>query len=136
MTEKGQRIGDAAATLGVAAHVLRHWEDVGLLRPGRLSSGHRAYDDQTIGQARMIQICQRAGLSLAEIKELGIGDRGDRIALIDSKRAQIAEQVSSLRLADNFLAHIAHCEHPVISECPQCSALTSPARRVDRRAAR
>ena len=136
MTENGRRIGDAAATLAVATHVLRHWEDVGLLRPGRLSSGHRAYDDQTIGQARMIQICQRAGLSLAEIKELGIGDRGDRIALIDSKRAQIAEQVSSLRLADNFLAHIAHCEHPVISECPQCSALTSQARRVDRRAAR
>lgn len=85
MTENGRRIGDAAATLAVATHVLRHWEDVGLLRPRRLSSGHRAYDDQTIGQARMIQICQRAGLSLAEIKELGIGDRGDRIALIDSK---------------------------------------------------
>lgn len=136
MTENGRRIGDAAATLAVATHVLRHWEDVGLLRPRRLSSGHRAYDDQTIGQARMIQICQRAGLSLAEIKELGIGDRGDRIALIDSKRAQIAEQVSSLRLADKFLAHIAHCEHSVISECPQCSALTSPARRVGRRAAR
>ena len=136
MTENGRRIGDAVATLAVATHVLRHWEDVGLLRPRRLSSGHRAYDDQTIGQARMIQICQRAGLSLAEIKELGIGDRGDRIALIDTKRAQIAEQVSSLRLADNFLAHIAHCEHPVISECPECSALTSPARRVGRRAAR
>ena len=117
MTENGRRIGDAAATLAVATHVLRHWEDVGLLRPRRLSSGHRAYDDQTIGQARMIQICQRAGLSLAEIKELGISDRGDRIAL-------------------NFLAHIAHCEHPVVSECPECSALTSPARRVDRRAAR
>ena len=136
MTGEGQRIGDAAAALEVATHVLRHWEDVGLLRPRRLSSGHRAYDDQTIGQARMIQICQRAGLSLAEIKELGIGDRGDRIALIENKRAQIAAQVSSLRLADKFLAHIAHCEHPVISECPECSALTSPARRGRRRAAR
>ena len=112
MTEKGQRIGDAAATLGVAAHVLRHWEDVGLLRPSRLSSGHRAYDDQTIGQARMIQICQRAGLSLAEIRQLGVRDRGKRVALIESKRAQIAQQVSSLRLADKFLAHIGHCEHP------------------------
>jgi MerR family copper efflux transcriptional regulator len=136
VTENGRRIGDAAATLAVATHVLRHWEDVGLLTPRRLSSGHRAYDDQTIGQARMIQICQRAGLSLAEVKELGISDRGDRIALIDSKRAQIAEQVWRLRLADKFLAHIVHCEHPVISECPECSALTSQARRVDRRAAR
>jgi MerR family copper efflux transcriptional regulator len=136
VTENGQRIGDAAATLAVAPHVLRHWEDVGLLRPGRLSSGHRAYDDQTIGQARMIQICQQAGLSLAEIKELARRDRGNRIALIESKRAQIAQQVSSLRLADKFLAHVAHCEHPVISECPECSALTNPARRARRRAAR
>ena len=63
MTENGGRIGDAAATLAVATHILRHWEDVGLLRPRRLSSGHRTYDDQTIGQARMIQICQRAGRS-------------------------------------------------------------------------
>jgi MerR family transcriptional regulator, copper efflux regulator len=132
----GQRIGDAAATLAVATHVLRHWEDVGLLRPRRLSSGHRAYDEQTIGQARMIQICQQAGLSLAEIKELAGRDRAERIALIESKRAQIAQQVSSLRLADKFLAHIGHCEHPVISECPECSALTSPTRRVGHRAAR
>jgi MerR family copper efflux transcriptional regulator len=136
MTDNGQRIGDAAATLDVATHVLRHWEDVGLLRPRRLSSGHRAYDDQTIGQARMIQICQQAGLSLAEIKELARRDRADRIDLIESKRAQIAHQVSSLRLADKFLAHIGHCEHQVISECPECSALTSRARRVGRRAAR
>lgn len=128
MTERGQRIGDAAATLAVAPHVLRHWEDVGLLRPRRLSSGHRAYDDQTIGQARMIQICQRAGLSLAEIKALGVGSRGDRVALIESKRALIADQLASLRLADKFLAHIAHCEHPVISECPECSALTGRSR--------
>ncbi len=125
MTEDGQRIGDAAATLAVAAHVLRHWEDVGLLRPRRLSSGHRAYDEQTIGQARMIQICQQAGLSLAEIKELGRRDRDDRIALIESKRARIEQQVASLRLADKFLAHIEKCEHPVISECPECSALTN-----------
>jgi MerR family transcriptional regulator, copper efflux regulator len=136
MAEHGQRIGDAAAALAVAPHVLRHWEDVGLLRPRRLSSGHRAYDEQTIGQARMIQICQKAGLSLTDIKELGRRDRETRIALVESKRAQIAQQVSSLRLADRFLAHIARCEHPVISECPECSALTDPARRGGRRAAR
>src|ERR1700730_16964965 len=84
---------------------------------------------KTLGQARMIQICQRAGLSLAEIKELGARDRGNRIALIKTKRAQIAQQVLGLRLADKFLAHIADCEHPVISECPECSAMTGGNRR-------
>jgi MerR family transcriptional regulator, copper efflux regulator len=34
-----------------------------------------------------------------------------------------------LRLADRFLAHIADCEHPVISECPECSAMTGRNRR-------
>jgi MerR family copper efflux transcriptional regulator len=128
VTASGQRIGDAAAVLGVAAHVLRHWEDVGLLRPSRLSSGHRVYDDQTIGQARMIQVCQRAGLSLAEIGELGASDRARRIALIETKRAELAGQVARLRLADDFLAHVVGCHHEVISECPECSALVGRTR--------
>jgi MerR family transcriptional regulator, copper efflux regulator len=123
MAISGQRIGDAAAVLGVATHVLRHWEDVGLLRPPRLSSGHRAYDAQTIGQARMIQICQRAGLSLAEIRALGAGDRARRIALIEDKRAKLAEHVAEIRRADAFLAHIGTCTHDVISECPECAAV-------------
>jgi MerR family transcriptional regulator, copper efflux regulator len=120
---RGRRIGDAAAVLGVATHVLRHWEDVGLLRPVRMSSGHRVYDDQTIGQARMIQICQRAGLSLAEIGALGASDRERRIALIETKRADLAGQVARIRQADDFLAHVVGCRHEVISECPECSAL-------------
>lgn len=39
------RIAGAADQLGVATHVLRHWEDVGVIVPERLSSGHRVYDD-------------------------------------------------------------------------------------------
>ena len=89
---------------------------------------------QRVGQLGDLPLSPR--LTFAEIKELARRDRGKRIALIESKRAQIAQQVSSLRLADKFLSHIAHCEHPVISECPECSALTSPARQVRRRAAR
>jgi MerR family copper efflux transcriptional regulator len=118
-----QRIGDAATALGVAPHVLRHWEDVGLLHPRRSSSGHRVYDDQVIGRARMIQICQRAGLSLADIGALGAGDRTRRIALIEDKRAEFAEHAAQIRLADKFLAHVGSCEHEVISECPECSQL-------------
>jgi DNA-binding transcriptional MerR regulator len=86
------------------------------------------YDDQTIGQAKMIQVCQRAGLSLAEIGELGASDRARRIALIETKRAELAGQVARLRLADDFLAHVVGCHHEVISECPECSALVGRTR--------
>ncbi|MFH8491275.1 MerR family transcriptional regulator [Streptomyces longisporoflavus] len=123
MSAVESKIGDAAALLGVATHVLRHWEDIGLLTPRRLPSGHRVYDDQAIGQARLIQICQRAGLSLAEIGQLAAGERGDRIGLVNAKRTRIAEHITNLELADRFLAHLVRCIHPVISDCPECSAL-------------
>ncbi|MFG2501509.1 MerR family transcriptional regulator [Streptomyces sp. NPDC048441] len=117
------KIGDAAALLGVATHVLRHWEDIGVLTPHRLPSGHRVYDSQSIGQAHLIQIGQRAGLSLAEIGELAAGERSDRIGLVNAKRTRIAEHIANLELADRFLAHLVRCVHPVISDCPECSAL-------------
>jgi MerR family copper efflux transcriptional regulator len=55
------KIGDAAAVLGIAAHVLRHWESVGLLTPPRSSSGHRVYDQQTLDKARLIKTLQGRG---------------------------------------------------------------------------
>lgn len=128
MTATPMRVGVAAATLGIAAHVLRHWEDVGLLRPARLPSGHRAYDEQSLAEARMIQICQRAGLSLAEIRDLGAAPRAERLAIIAAKRAVVAEQVADLELADRFLSHVATCTHPVVSDCDECSGLVAKAR--------
>ncbi|KAA1418282.1 MerR family transcriptional regulator [Mumia zhuanghuii] len=128
MSDTEMRVGDAADVLGIAAHVLRHWEDVGLLRPPRLPSGHRVYDDQTIAEARMIQICQRAGLSLAEIRDLAAADRTERLGMIAAKRASIAAQVADLELADLFLSHVVTCTHPVVSECDECSGLLARAR--------
>jgi DNA-binding transcriptional MerR regulator len=51
---RNQRIGAAAAALGTEAHVLRHWEDTGLLQPPRSSSGHRSYDEEQLTRARLI----------------------------------------------------------------------------------
>ncbi|WP_157573712.1 MerR family transcriptional regulator [Nocardia jejuensis] len=129
-TVQEMKIGDAAAELGVEAHVLRHWESVGLLHPPRSASGHRSYDQQTLHQARLIQILQRTGLSLNQIRQLGAGACGERQELIDRKRADVREQIALLRATDRFLEHLMACIHPVIAECPECSAFTTryPAR--------
>ncbi|WP_415504468.1 helix-turn-helix domain-containing protein [Actinomyces slackii] len=42
---EGKLIGAAAAELGVSVHVLRHWEDVGVLVPARDALGRRRYGD-------------------------------------------------------------------------------------------
>ncbi|MVU78601.1 MerR family transcriptional regulator [Nocardia sp. ET3-3] len=115
------RIGDAAAALGVETHVLRHWESVGLLRPPRSPSGHRSYNEDILGYARVIQKLQRTGLSLDQIRQLGLGACDDRMAMIARRRAEVRERIALLQDTDRFLGHLAECSHPVLSECPECS---------------
>ncbi|AKU14807.1 MerR family transcriptional regulator [Luteipulveratus mongoliensis] len=120
------RIGDAADQLGVAAHVLRHWEDVGVLVPKRAASGHRVYDDELVARARLVQVCQRAGLSLKEIQRLGASDQSHRVDLIEQRRASIATDLAALSRADRFLEHVLECRHPLVSECPDCAGFAAP----------
>ncbi len=115
------QISDAARHVGVAAHVLRHWEEVGVLRPCRTASGHRVYDDELVAQARLVRICRRAGLSLAELATLASSDLQDRAALIVTKRREIAREREALDRADSFLAHTLECRHPVVTDCPDCT---------------
>ncbi|WP_330180667.1 MerR family transcriptional regulator [Nocardia sp. NBC_01503] len=123
-TAQDMRIGDAAAALGIEAHVLRHWESVGLLNPPRSPSGHRSYDPNTLDVARIIRLLQRAGLSLDQIRQLGLSSCDDRRGLINDKRADIERQLELLRTTDRFLEHLTECSHPIIAECPDCSEFT------------
>ena len=53
MKSSGESIGEAAARFGLDTHVLRYWEDEGLLRPVRDGAGRRRYgDDDVHGHAR------------------------------------------------------------------------------------
>jgi MerR family transcriptional regulator, copper efflux regulator len=119
------RIGDAAARLGIEPHVLRHWEDVGLLVPQRLPSGHRDYDEDTVDRARMIRVAQGIGLSLSEIGDFATADRAGRRTAIAEQRDLLRRRVSLLQAMDGFLAHIGDCVHPVLAECPECSAFVT-----------
>ena len=115
-------IGPAAAALGIEPHVLRHWEDVGVLAPRRTPTGHRRYDDELLTRARLIRLCQRAGLSLADIRALYAADRDGRIGIVAGNRHRILQSITELQRAEQFLAHMLDCVHPIVSECPQCAA--------------
>jgi MerR family transcriptional regulator, copper efflux regulator len=119
------RIGEAAVRLGTASHVLRHWEDEGLLRPGRTAGGDRVYDTETLTRARLIVLCRRAQLSLAEIRDLFGAPADRRAEQVAAKRAELAERISRLTTADRFLAHTLECRHPAVNDCPECSAFAN-----------
>ncbi|MHC9294781.1 MerR family transcriptional regulator [Mycobacterium sp. LTG2003] len=117
----GLSVSAAAAAVGVGPHVLRHWEDVGVLIPLRTSYGHRRYDDELLARARLVRLLQRAGLALAEIRALRAADRDTRIELIASTQDRIRADVSRLQRAEQFLSHVVSCVHPIASECPGCA---------------
>ncbi|MEU7915795.1 MerR family transcriptional regulator [Microbispora bryophytorum] len=51
-------IGEAAARFGLATHVLRHWESVGLLTPARVAGDRRRYGP---GDLFRVAVLERIG---------------------------------------------------------------------------
>ncbi|MEO1056808.1 MAG: redox-sensitive transcriptional activator SoxR [Actinomycetota bacterium] len=61
-------IGEVAERAGVATSALRFYEDQGLIRSERNSAGHRRYRPDVVRRVGFIQVAQRVGLSLDDIR--------------------------------------------------------------------
>jgi MerR family redox-sensitive transcriptional activator SoxR len=64
------RIGEVAAAADVAPSTLRYYERIGLLPEADRLSGQRRYDRSVLELLSLIDVGQRAGLSLDELREL------------------------------------------------------------------
>ncbi|WP_378731938.1 MerR family transcriptional regulator [Nocardia brasiliensis] len=116
-------IGTVAARFGLATHVLRHWESVGLLDPERDSAGRRRYTDDDVFRVAVILLAKDAGFSLDEIRAILTGS--DRSAVLlrrrEELRARIARAQASLEMIDHGLA----CDYADFTSCPHFRAAAS-----------
>ena len=64
------RIGEVAQRAGVKTSLLRYYEEVGLLPEPERVSGQRRYDHSVLRRLAVIDVAQRAGMSLDEIRLL------------------------------------------------------------------
>ncbi|MFC6022619.1 MerR family transcriptional regulator [Plantactinospora solaniradicis] len=64
------RIGEFSRRAGVSERSLRYYEQQGLLRPARQSSGYRAYQESDLRTVRHIRTLLAAGLNTETIAEL------------------------------------------------------------------
>ena len=64
------RIGEAARRAGVRVSLIRYYEEIGLLPEPERVSGQRRYDETVLRRLAVIDVAQRAGLTLGEIREL------------------------------------------------------------------
>lgn len=114
------KIGEAARRLGVAVHVLRHWDEADVVVPARTSSGHRDYTEEDVHRLRVLQACQGVGMSLPEIRQVLDREEPGRIGVIEGRLSRIRAQRQHLEQAERFLVHVIDCEHDLLTRCPRC----------------
>ncbi|MFB7470716.1 MerR family transcriptional regulator [Kitasatospora sp. NPDC056184] len=114
-------IGQAAAELGIEAHVLRHWEDVGALTVRRDGNGYRIYDDSALEQARTVLKLRRVGLSLPEVIAATAPRKPAAQAVVRAKIAALEREVARTQQAITFLQHTVECRHRYLDDCPDCA---------------
>lgn len=85
MEEVQMRIGEVAREAGVRVSALRYYEEIGLLPEAERESGQRVYDRSILRRLALIDVSQRAGLSLTEIREL-----------LDAGTAPVSDQLQDL----------------------------------------
>ncbi|WPO75715.1 MerR family transcriptional regulator [Streptomyces sp. KN37] len=112
-------IGALAARFGLATHVLRHWEAMGLLHPGRDVGGRRRYGTDDVTRVATILILKEAGLGLNTIRSLSAtADRATRYEILhpaaEELRSRIAAAQASLELIEGGL----NCGYEDVAQCP------------------
>jgi MerR family copper efflux transcriptional regulator len=112
------RIGEVAARTELSLRSLRHWEEVGLLRPsGRSEGGFRLYTEADVERILVIRRMKPLGFSLEEMsavmRDIEALERRDGTTAADARGrleavlADAAERrerlVRQLGMADEFL---------------------------------
>lgn len=115
-------IGELADRFGLATHVLRHWESMGLLAPARDAGGRRRYGPADLDRVALILMAKEAGLGLDSVRELfSTGDPMDHADLLRSHVAELEHRIERAQAARELIQHALDCPIP-FRECPHARA--------------
>jgi len=93
-------IGEFARLGGVSARTLRHYDEIGLLRPATVDpdSGYRGYAAPQLGQLNRIMALKELGLSLTQVRVLLAGVTLDELrGMLALRRAQLEQELEQHR---------------------------------------
>jgi DNA-binding transcriptional MerR regulator len=115
-------VGELAERFGLATHVLRHWEDVGLLAPERDAAGRRRYGEADAYRVATIVANKAAGMSLEQIRALVDSGSAGRHEILEAHLADIDERIVALERSRAMARHAMECQAHDISNCPNFRA--------------
>jgi DNA-binding transcriptional MerR regulator len=119
-------IGAAAGQFGLATHVLRHWETMGLLSPARVAGGRRRYGTSDLYRVAGILLAKEAGLALTDIRDiLTMADVETRRQITRRHRDELVRRITEMRAALDLIEGGLACDDADITECPNYQALVA-----------
>jgi len=119
VTNGGITIGQLAGRFGLATHVLRHWESMGLLTPAARINGRRRYRQEHVDRVAMIMRGKEAGLSLADIAAmLDAPDAASRKQVLRRHLATLEDRIVQAQTARAMVEHALRCTADDFTRCP------------------
>ncbi|MFD9697893.1 MerR family transcriptional regulator [Lentzea sp. NPDC059081] len=118
------RIGELAEKAGVTPRALRYYEEMGLLRSTRTTSGQRIYDAAALDRVTVIRELYGAGLGSDLVSSILTSVENQRaedglLNALTDERAQLEVRMAALRDAANRLdVLIDLVENPTTHVCP------------------
>ncbi|MDF1604373.1 MerR family transcriptional regulator [Nocardioides sp. YIM 152315] len=112
-------IGGMAARFGLETHVLRHWEDVGLLTPGRDGAGRRRYGEDDLVRIAVILRSKAAGMSLEQIGIMLDAGAADRHRVLEEHIADLDRRMAEMERSREMTEHALRCRAHDIATCPR-----------------
>jgi MerR family redox-sensitive transcriptional activator SoxR len=127
------RIGQVAERAGVRVSLIRYYEEIGLLPEPERVSGQRRYDESVLRRLAVIDVAQRAGLALDEIKELvehGNDPMSDRLRELAARRLpEIDALIDRAQRVRRWLQDASGCGCARIDDCALFDDVDLPGRR-------
>ncbi|HYG94868.1 MAG TPA: MerR family transcriptional regulator [Nocardioides sp.] len=115
-------IGELAERFDLPTHVLRHWEDMGLLTPDRDAGGRRRFGEDDAYRVAVIVSSKAAGMSLEQIRTLLDASADDRRRILSDHLADLAARMAEMERSKHLTEHALECRAHDISTCPNFRA--------------
>ncbi|MGV9214301.1 MerR family transcriptional regulator [Micromonospora sp. RB23] len=117
-TPKMMTIGQLAERFGLATHVLRHWESIGLLTPAARMNGRRLYHHEHIARVTLILRGKSAGLRLDQLRAVLAAPNGAmRRSLLAEHHAELERRIRETVEAKELIEHALECEADDFTQC-------------------
>jgi MerR family redox-sensitive transcriptional activator SoxR len=120
MSDELLTIGEVAAQAGVNTSHIRYYERVGVLPQPERVSGQRRYRADVMKRLAIVDVAQRAGFTLDEIRDMtgDHGPAGDRIrALADRKLPDVDALIERAQAVRRWLEVASACNCDSVDVC-------------------